>query len=780
MRSDRTSELLRTFRVWSHGPDYRHGVLSEIAASIGASEKEHPQVEELLEQLEEKGETVRLLARGWFVPHREGWLVGTLTLVRKGFGFVRPLVEDPRGDVFIPARRLRDAHHGDRVLAGIQKPRRGQPASTRDGRSGKILEVIERSPRAIPGIFRESMGGIGVVEPLRHESVREIWIDPGYRAGVQDGDRVLARLRQGPAIDGLPPGQVICALAAEGTWKADLQLVCAEHQLRDEFPVEVEQAAAAIPEQISEQEIQLRSDHRGVPFVTIDPEDAKDFDDAIAVVDSPSGNFRLGVAIADVSHFVEQGDVIDSEALLRSTSVYIPGKTIPMLPERLSNDLCSLRPGIDRLAKVVWIDIDASGALEDYFVERAVIRSARRFTYQQVQEIIDREDQDPAESISAIDQMILELEKVRCLLHDRRIEGGSLELEIDEMKLVLDDDGEVIDVCARERLKAHNLVEECMLVANEAVASIATARSIPILRRIHSPPEPERFENFARLCRVLAPEAPVRELTDLPAVVEVVRGSVAAPVVFFALLRTLTRAEYSPERQIHYALQKEEYCHFTSPIRRYPDLQVHQALDRYLFDGVDPVIDAAASSLLELSESCSTRERAAESAERDMTRSRAISWLRHRVGERFTGIVTAVRDQGFHVRLDEALIEGFVHVSGLKDDIYVFSDTQFALRGVNAGNMIRLGDPVEVELDSVDLLHRDIDLRYLHTRTGGGGGYDSTGVPEQGVAQPRSRQRQGEKSSSQLSRGGKKKGRERGRGGSRRKGAGRGHRGKRG
>ncbi|MGE4619309.1 MAG: RNB domain-containing ribonuclease, partial [Planctomycetota bacterium] len=429
MQSERGAELLRAFRVWSHGPDYRHAFLPVICTAIRASEKEEPLVKELLEQLEDQGETVFLAGRGWFVPQREGWLAGTLTLVRKGFGFVRPLIEDPRGDVFIPARRLRDAHHGDRVLVGIQKPRRGEPAVAREGRSGKILEVLERSPRVIPGIYWASEGGSGVVEPLRHESVREIWIDSAFRAGVSDGDRVLARLHQGPTVHGLPPGQVVCALAPEGTWKSDLQVVCAEHQLREEFPVEVEQAAAAFPTEIPAAEIERRCDHRGIPFVTIDPEDAKDFDDALAVIESPSGGVRLGVAIADVSHFVEPGSAIDAEALLRGTSVYIPGKTIPMLPEKLSNDLCSLRPGVDRLAKVVWIDVGESGQFEDFFVEQAVIRSACRFTYQEAEEILKQhflvpEDLDSSTSLTALEQLIVDLNRVRVLLHDRRIEQG--------------------------------------------------------------------------------------------------------------------------------------------------------------------------------------------------------------------------------------------------------------------------------------------------------------------------------------------------------------------
>ena len=729
MRSSIEQKWLDSFRVWSHGPEYHAASLADIADTLGLKSKDHPRLKELLEELEEQGETVHLLARGWFVPRRERWLVGTLTVTRRGFGFVRPLVEDPQGDVFIPARRLKDAHHGDRVLAGISQPGRGRPGSAQEGRSGKVLEVLVRSPRVIPGQYWKQRDGGGMVQPMRHDSLRQIWIDPGHRNGADDGDRVLARLRNGPAVDGMPPGEVVCQWAPEGTWRADLQVVCAEHQLREEFPPEVLQQADGFPEQISEDEIDRRTDLRATPFVTIDPEDAKDFDDAIALVEQADGRILLGVAIADVSHYVTAGDPIDGEAILRSTSVYIPGKTIPMLPERLSNGLCSLRPGEDRLAKVVWIEVGDEGQIEDAFVERAVIRSAQRFSYQQVQQIIDGEVESTCITTEAIVGMLHKLSGVRTKLKDRRMRSGCIDLDLAEMKLILDDEGEVIGVEAKERLDAHKLVEECMLIANEAVATIATERKIPILRRVHSPPEEEDLEKFARLCRVLAPATTVRGIDDLPAVIDEVRGTAAAPVVSFALLKTLSRAEYSPRRESHFALRKEEYCHFTSPIRRYPDLQVHRALDRHLFSGGGPAMETDSASLLELAESCSTRERTAESAERDMARLRAISWLRHRVGERFTGIVTSVREQGFHVRLDGVLIDGFVHVSKLQDDHYHFNETQFALRGANAGNMIRLGDPVEVELESVDPLHRDIDLRYCHTRAGARRGRGSGGVP---------------------------------------------------
>ncbi|OUU20114.1 MAG: ribonuclease R [Planctomycetia bacterium TMED53] len=737
------SELITAIRSWYRSDQYQPFKVADMRELPGWGKVETAELEAALSDLENRGEMVFLFARGWFATSREGWFVGTLSIARRGFGFVRALAVDPRGDVFIPIRRLRDGHHGDRVLVALEKTRKGNPPLAGEGRSGKILEVIERSPRVFPGYFYEAEGGAGVVEPARHESVREVWIDPSFRSGVEDGDRVLARLRSGAAIDGLPPGEVLCNWAPEGTWLADLQIVCAEHELREEFPAEVEELAAAFPEQISAEELETRVDRRELPFMTIDPVDAKDFDDAIYALELPEGGFRLGVAIADVSHFVSQGDPIDQEALLRGTSVYIPGKTIPMLPERLSNGLCSLRPQEDRLAKIAWMDLDSKGNFTDIQLEKSVIRSAHRFTYEGAQAILEGNSTEEVSGV--LKEQVQVLNQLREILLKRRLRQGALQLEIEEMKLVLDDEGEVIDVISREHLEAHGLVEECMLAANEAVATFASQHQLPILRRVHAPPDESELDKFIKLCRVLVSEAPVNSVDDLPKLIEVVTGSDLAPVVFFALLRSLTRAEYSPAKEVHFALQKQEYCHFTSPIRRYPDLQVHQILDRFFSTGGEgPKLSHEDVSLHELAENCSTRERAAEAAERDMSRLRAISWLRHRVGERFPGIVTSVRDQGFHVRLDGVLVDGFVHVSRLRDDHYVFNETHFALRGVNKGNMIRLGDPVEVELEGVDPLQRDIDLRYLHTRPGArrgrgtGGHAEPKGARSSKASKPRS------------------------------------------
>jgi len=717
LNPDRESELKRAARAYFTGSGYAAIATGELASLLGAGEREVPAFTELLYQFEEEGVAAHLEGRGWCAPRREGWIVGTLVVNRRGFGFVRPADEDPKGDLFIPASKLKDAHHGDLVLIKPRsKPRRGRKRDRLEspGREARVLHVLRRSPRVILGQYWEEPQGGGMVEPLRHESVREVYIEAGKTKGAKDKERVLVRLIDAPTYGGLPRGEVVEIALPEGSWKADLQLVRAEYGLAGEFSSEVAAAAEGLSELITEEEISKRTDLREVPFFTIDPSDAKDHDDAITVEKNSQGGYLLGVGIADVSHYVQANGVIDKEAYERATSVYLPGLTIPMLPERLSNNLCSLKPLEDRLAKVVWIEFDSEGEVIASRVERAVIRSRRKFSYSEVQELLDGvpPDDDERDFVTTLESM----DQLRSLLHQRRRDRGALDLDLSEMRLRLDDEGEVVDVESSRRDRAHHLVEEFMLAANEAVARIATERSIAIFRRIHEEPPAEDVEKFLKLCRVLVPGEKISGSKDFPELAVRLGGEPAGQVVTLAMLRTLTRAQYGVGKALHFALATDEYCHFTSPIRRYPDLQVHRALDRALFEGGVVLSEEAEAQLASLeiqADHLSDRERNAEDAEREMSKLRAISWLRYRVGERFSGVISAVRESGFFVRLDQSLIEGMVHIRSLRDDYYVFSEAQFALRGRNAGMLLRLGDQIEVRLEAADPLHRTIDLRYL-------------------------------------------------------------------
>ncbi|MHC4935304.1 MAG: ribonuclease R [Planctomycetota bacterium] len=740
MDIERRTELVRAARALFRGKRAEAGTTREIGKLLGARERELPELQEILGELEEAGLAVHVQGRGWLSPRAQGWIVGTLTVNRRGFGFVRPANEDEQegGDLFVPERKIKDAHHGDLVLVKVRSKGRdaargrGKPrVADAEAREGRVLTVLRRSPRIILGRFWEEPAGGGVVEPLRHESVREIFVPPERIGGADDGDRVLARLLDAPTWGGLPQGEVVEVALPEGSWEADLQLICAEHGIRREFPEEALEAAAALPGEIPQEELARRTDLRDVDFFTIDPSDAKDHDDAIALQDEGPEGFLLGVAIADVSHFVPPNGPVDREAYERATSVYLPGLTVPMLPERLSTDLCSLRPAVDRLAKVVWIDLDPEGRVRSGRVEKAVIRSRRRFSYSEVQELLDGAppSEDEAPWLPALEG----LDRLRAALHARRMERGSLDLDLAEMRLRLDESGEVVSIEPKRRDRSHHIVEECMLAANEAVARVATERSIAILRRAHEEPPEEDVVRFLKICRVLAPGLRMRGTGDFPSLVEQLGEDPASPIIQLAMLRTLTRAAYAPAKALHFALATDEYCHFTSPIRRYPDLQVHRALDDALFGGrrtAEAEAEARIAALGVQADHSSERERAAEDAERDMQKLRAISFIRHRVGDRLPGVVAAVRDHGFFVSLDEFLIEGMVHISTLRDDYYVHDESRFALRGRNTGRQFQLGDAVEVELTGADPLHRTIDLRYLQH-------LGSRPVPGEGERPPR-------------------------------------------
>lgn len=714
MKEARKKELVSLATSFFDGTDYRPLSAASLADRLETKKNEFDELVETLYELEEAGVAVHVDGRGWCSPRREGWVVGTLKVNRRGFGFVRPAREDGLDDIYISTRKLKDGHDGDRVLVKVRKPRRKR----RDDRApkgpeGRVISVLARSPRIILGTYYDAARDGGVVEPLDRGGVREIFIPRGKECGAQEEDRVLVRIVEGASIGGLPPGEVVELAEPEGTWRADLQIIAAEYGLREEFPREVMAEVKAI-DGITAADLADRVDLRELPVVTVDPRDAKDFDDAVHLERHGDG-WKLGVFIADVAHYVKPGTAIDREAYVRGTSAYLPGKVFPMLPEKLSNGLCSLSQGDDRLAKAALMEIGPDGSLVGWRVERVVIRSARRYSYGEVQEILDGADPEPGEESLA--DMLREMSELRDVLTEHRKRRGALDLDIAEQRILLDDDGEVLEIGPRERTEANRLVEEFMLLANEAVARTATEAEISVLRRVHPEPPEEDLEAFRKFCAVLVPGIPVRGAESFQGLVEKLRGRGVAPIVSLALLRTLTRAEYSATKGLHFALANDEYCHFTSPIRRYPDLQVHRALDAALFDRRPKLPKSVELPGLEqMAEYCSKTERQAEEAEREMSKLRAISWLHYREGEHFTGIVTAVFDYGFFVRLDDNLVEGMVHISSLKDDYYILHESQFALRGRNTGKSFRLGDAVEVLLYRADSVNRQVDLRFVQHR----------------------------------------------------------------
>lgn len=643
---------------------------------------------------------------------RPGRVVGVFRRMEAGYGFVRPSTVRPGEtveEIFIPARRTRDAATGDVVAVELSRKRAGQPPGPR----GKIVEVIERQTHQFVGTYSESAGA-AYVEVDGTLFAHPIYVgDPGTHR-VRPGDKVVIEMlrfpspfREGEAVI----TEVLGPLSRPGV---DTLSILREFSLPEAFPEEVVEEARAEAERFDEEQFADRVDATKETIITIDPPDAKDFDDAISLVPLEEGRWRLGVHIADVAHFVRPKTGLDREARQRATSVYLPDRVIPMLPELISNGLASLQPGKRRLAKSVYIELTADGLPVTTDIRRSVIKSRKRLTYQQVDQVLADPDPWRRKLGVRVVELLMRMRELARVLRQRRFRHGALELCMPEVDVDLDRHGRVVGASVAPYTESHQIIEEFMLAANEAIARWLAEKEIPFLRRVHPSPTPRKLKALTEFVTELGlAVGSLENRFELQKLLRHVTGRPEQHAVHYAVLRSLPRAVYSPEPAGHYALASDCYCHFTSPIRRYPDLTVHRLVDAVL-DGTRPAIDA--DQLVVLGEHCSEQEQRAEAAERELTRLKLLAYLSDRIGQVMEAVVTGVESYGLFVQGLELPAEGLIHISSLADDFYRFDRAGHTLAGHRSGNTFRLGDVLQVAVHRVDLERRQLDFRLVKKR----------------------------------------------------------------
>lgn len=729
----------------------RSSRLNDICRELKIPAELRRDVRRALRELEADAFITRLRGHTFISAKSSRLITGTLRMSRRGFGFITPDVNEelgePAGDVFVSAKNVGEALTGDQVRVRILPPRSGRSSDPGLKREGRIVEVLQRgTPQIVGTFYRNKKGGhviphdrtIGrtVATPLPHPNL-----------GVEEGAYVLTEItgwthKNEPLI-----GKVIELIGYPDDKGIDITLLVRDSGVEPDFPEEVLQAAEQVPSVIPAEEIANRTDFRDIITFTMDGSTAKDFDDAISIERLDNGRFRLGVHIADVSYYVRENSVIDLEAYDRATSIYPVDRVVPMLPERLSNDMCSLRPDEDRLTMSCLMDIDEEGMVHNYSIHQGIIRSAHRLIYEEVQSVMD--GTAPPELAKKLGGILLQLEdlyRLRQILTGMRLRRGALDLDIPETTVVFKDDGTVSHVDKRNRLDAHRVIEECMLIANEVVATHLFNLPVPSVYRVHEDPDMEKLRSLVPVLSNLGVKIAGKKQISSDTLQKALKQTAhldAGPIARRLILRAMMRARYFDENLGHYGLASACYTHFTSPIRRYPDLIIHRLLRETMENGAKisgkyrpPIFgedhDDDNSENFERSKAlsperlkhwqdvlpsmvahCSDRERRAEDIEKDAVLTTIIAYMRKFLGQEFEGIVTGFNSWGMFVELKDIPVEGVVRYKDIHDDYYEYDDEYMRLVGKQTGRVIKLSEKVRVVLEVADVSAMTLDFIFI-------------------------------------------------------------------
>ena len=690
-------------------PKYRPIDAGAIAKKLRVTKKSMPRFRTLIESLIES-EKIREGKKGRLrLKAAAGFVTGVVKKISSGAAFVipnEPSEATKKQDVYISSRDIRDAQTGDEVLVRLTSRRRsgGQ-------RCGRIEKIVERASNVFVGTYLEAQGqGYVRVDGTAFQSDIHVG-DPGAKGACVD-DKVVIEMLRFPTANRVGEAVLTEVLGHRGDPGVDTMTVVHSLGLPHEFDKGVLEDARIQAENFDETDFGKRLDLTKETIVTIDPATARDFDDAISLRKDKRGHWQLGVHIADVAHFVPPGGALDRSAKDRGTSVYLPRHVIPMLPEVISNGLASLQEKKVRYTKSAFIEFSPEGKMLGAEVANTVIKVTKRFAYEEVMPIIQAPRDHKGKVPARVVQLLMKMHELAMLLRKRRFAAGALQMGIPEVEIDFDDDGNVTGAHERHHDESHEIIEEFMLAANIAVAQVLTARDIPFLRRAHGTPDDLRLKNFQEFCAGLGYELEkYQSRKEIQALINSVAGQPEERAINFALLRTMKQAEYSPDDCRHFALNEDDYCHFTSPIRRYPDLTIHRIIGE-LADGQKPKLDSL-GELIQLGKHCSSTERRAEKAERELKRIKLLRFLEDKVGTEMDAFITGVESFGLFCQGVEVPAEGLVHISSLTDEFYTYDQTSKSLRGDSSGKEMRLGDPIRVLIANIDVDRRQLDLRLV-------------------------------------------------------------------
>jgi ribonuclease R len=689
---------------------YHPAGIRELLQLLRVPRDERSSFKRHLASLVASGDLIQIRGQRFGLPEKMDLHVGRLQTHPGGYGFVvpeRPL--DGGGDIYISGPHLNEAMHGDRVVARVERVKDG-------GRfEGRVIRILQRSNTRLVGRYDRDQDGMGYVVPFDRRVLMDIVVPNGQEGGASPGEMVTMELTRWPTSTRGAIGRVGAVLGTIDAPGVDTEIIINKYGIPDAHSPEAVAEASGMGGSVSASDIAGRSDFRDLTTVTIDGEHARDFDDAITIDKLPNGHYWLGVHIADVSHYVQEGTALDREAYERGTSVYFPERAVHMFPAELATGLCSLNPRVDRLVQSCFMEVDRRGAVVRSEFHDGVINSDERMTYTAVNGILTDRDSELMKRYAPLVPKFELMHELFQVLHGARRRRGSIDFDLNEAEVIIDEGGMVEAIIALERNVAHHLIEEFMLLANETVASYLEAQEAPSLYRVHEEPDVLKVAKFEEFVSGFGYSlgAPLDGLRPrhFQRLLERIRGKPEEKPIAFLMLRTMQKARYAPENLGHFGLAASSYTHFTSPIRRYPDLVVHRALRAARHGLLTPERrEDWTEDLPEVARHTSEMERRADDAERELLQWKKVKFMADKVGDEFEGYVTGVAAFGLFIELVEHFVEGLVHVSTMADDYYRFVEGAHTLCGENTKKVYRLGDKVKVQVIRVNMDARQIDL----------------------------------------------------------------------